>query len=100
MIDFESALIFFDCARCGGTGMVQLARGRDLCEGCDGAQQHTVYLGTLFANFAIAGALCAAFKLGRAHGVDEAATQVGMWPSTNPWQPNTDGREVPGRGRR
>jgi len=95
MIDFDLSIIWFDCEHCRGN-FGQFPGG--FCEGCSNTNQWPLYLGTLFANFAVAGALCAAFKLGRAHGVDEAATQVGMWPSTNPWQPNTDGRAVPGRG--
>jgi len=96
VIDFDSSIIWFDCEHCRGN-FGQFPGGS--CEGCSNTNQWPLYLGTLLANLAIAGALCAAFKLGRAHGVDEAATQVGMWPSANPWQPNTAGRAVPGKGK-
>lgn len=66
-IDFESALVFFTCERCEGTGEVRMSRSDpspDYCPGCDGNREHIVYIGTWLANLAIAAGLCAAFYAG------------------------------------
>ena len=54
-IDFESALVWFDCVLCNGSGM----RGPEPCECSCGAD--AVYIGTWLANLAIGAALCMAF---------------------------------------
>jgi hypothetical protein len=93
VIDFDSAMIWFDCARCGGTGEERVGHGRDLCEGCDGVQEHAVYIGTLLANLAVAGALCEAFEHGLKAGAYYA---VGNYKDPAPWWPNTSGHAMPG----
>jgi hypothetical protein len=60
VIDFESSLVYFDCA---------LPRTSDAhamyeCSACDGDGGIAVYVGTLFANLAIAAGLCEAFSEG------------------------------------
>ena len=60
MIDFDSALIYFDCER----NPKSYAHHMHECDACDGGGETAFYLGTLFANIAIAAGLCAAFKLG------------------------------------
>lgn len=67
-IDFEAALVWFDCGLCNGSGY----RGGEPCECSLGAD--AVYIGTWLANLAIGAALCQAFVLG-----DNYATGACDW---------------------
>ena len=66
-IDFESALVWFDCVLCNGSG----SHGGEPCE-CSGGM-YAVYIGTWLANLAIGAALCRAFTLGARRGFDVGA---------------------------
>jgi hypothetical protein len=106
-INFEEACVSFECEACGGTGE-QLAPGRDTdpdyCGQCGALGIHVEYLGTLFANLAVAGALCAAFELGQqwefAFRVYPGGARIRReYADRKHWRPNLDARAVPGWGR-
>lgn len=83
-IDFENALVWFDCPRCRGSGIDPIRVGigdehpcdPDDCRECGGMRATVVEMRTWASNLAIAGALCAAFR----HGFDEgwAVTSEGF----------------------
>ena len=97
MIDFESALIFFDCTRCNGN-FSQFPGG--FCEDCNNAGEWPYYLGTLFANIAAAGALQAMFNAGHKRGYWECPgdqTEESLdWDhiEANTWRPNVTGKAL------
>jgi hypothetical protein len=106
-INFEEACVSFECEACGGTGE-QLAPGRDTdpdyCGQCGALGIHVEYLGTLFANLAVAGALCAAFELGRGYEryfqlAPGSRTMREIHADRHAWRPNLNARAVPGWGR-
>lgn len=90
MIDFELALIWFDCPQCR---VVTPPGG--FCEGCNNAGEYPFYLGTLFANLAIAGGLCAAFEAGGRLGYARCAS-FPVDVTDRCWRPNVDGRMAEG----
>ncbi len=98
MIDFESALVYFDCpllsTRADAHAMYE-------CGACDGDGGMAVYVGTLFSNLAVAGGLCGAFDDGYRNGRQLARhSSRGPYPRGAFWhpgcgRPNTDGKGAP-----
>lgn len=78
-IEFESAVVFFDCEGCNGKGST--ARGYG-CHLCHGSGDHPVYIGTWLRNLATAAALARAFAAGWDAAVDYYDHDCGgYWPS-------------------
>lgn len=89
-IDFESALVFFDCPRIDACG--------DHCPECDGAGELPVYIGTWLANLSVAAGLAKAFRLGDDHGYSCCPCDAPEYDAeylANQWIPGC-GRPAPG----
>lgn len=79
MIDFESALVFFDCPYCRG---IQVDLPAGWCDRCSNAGEVPVYVGTLFQNIAIAAGLC----LSRQSSVKLTGVRYGKTKTVS-WRP-------------
>lgn len=99
-IAWSDALVWFDCARCKGTGIDPVRRSigddnpldPDDCTRCGGMQCEAEYLGTFLQNLTIAAGLCAAFECGYEVGIEFGTRGL---HTTNTWTPNAKGRPSP-----
>ncbi len=87
-IDFETATVELQCSDCYGSGYCQTPDA-DWCEDCGGTGSVSVYLGTLIANLAVAGALCWSHRLGLNAMIPAHRAAL------RSWGPNTRGEYAP-----
>lgn len=83
-IDFTTACVSFDCARCNGSGIdpKRIGRDPDWCIECGGPGFHVVELGTWLRNLATAAGMARAFAAGWDAAVDHYDHDCGgYWPS-------------------
>jgi hypothetical protein len=75
----DNGLLVVDCGRCEGRGWVPLHHDRDWCPECGGEGHDFWDPAPLVRNLVVAGALCAAYRRGRATDTH--------YPK---WRPNVD----------
>ncbi len=90
LVDIWEGNVVFNCETCNGTGEFRMSRhdtDPDWCHECAGNGAVAFYMGTLFANLAIAAGLCAAFSLGHQSQAVYIGSEYASGPIDEPWRP-------------